>query len=419
MKILRPLYLLPVVLIVVALVAAGCDSLSAAIGGQAEPTAAPIVDLGPETVSVTGEVVPSQDTTLSFLTGGQMVDLMVEVGDQVSAGDVIARLDTTILDAEVVKAEAGLAVAQANLAQVKIGPRPQQIDEQQSNTTASNAQVAVTAAQRDQLATSITQETLLQAEAAVRQAKNQLDAANTQLRYLQQAELDKEGYDNPYTDFPMTRQEIDRLKSWLPDAEENQAAAQAAYNSAVDRLEQLRSGANEDDLRAAQAEVWAAAADYQASQANLADLQNGPKEEDIAVAEAGVEQAQAALDQAKLARSRAELVAPFDGTISEVYVRADEYVSPGQPIALVANLDGLRIETTDLNEIDVAQIGVGSTATITFDALPDVEINGTVVRIDPKSTEGAGVNYTAVIETDSLPAEVRWGMTAFVDIPIQ
>ena len=84
MKTLRPLYLLPVVIIVVVL-AAGCDSLPA-IGGQPDPTAAPIVDTGPQTVSVTGEVVPTQDTTLSFLTGGQMVDLLVEVGDQVADG---------------------------------------------------------------------------------------------------------------------------------------------------------------------------------------------------------------------------------------------------------------------------------------------------------------------------------------------
>jgi len=277
----------------------------------------------------------------------------------------------------------------------------------------------VAVAQRDQLATSITEESIMQAEAAVHQTKIQLDAANTQLRYLQQAELDKEGYDNPYTGWPMTRQEIDQLKSWLPDAEENQAAAQAAYDSAVDRLEQLKNGANPDQLHAAQAEVWAAAADFEAAQANLADLQNQPRSQDIAVAEAGVEQAQAALEQAQLARSRAELTAPFSGTVSEVYVRASEYINAGQPIALLADLDGLRIETTDLNEIDVAQIHVGSTAIITFDALPDVEINGTVTRIDPKSSEGAGVNYTAVIETDSLPPNVRWGMTAFVDIPIE
>jgi multidrug resistance efflux pump len=49
-------------------------------------------------------------------------DLLVDVG-HACQGDVIARLDTSVLDAEVAKAEAGLALAQANLDQVKAGAR--------------------------------------------------------------------------------------------------------------------------------------------------------------------------------------------------------------------------------------------------------------------------------------------------------
>jgi HlyD family secretion protein len=417
MKTKRTGYLLPVLILLLAALVTGCDSLP--IGGQEEPTAAPIVNVGPETVSVTGEVMPAQESLLSFQSSGQMVELLVEVGDAVAAGDVIARLDTTLLDAEVAKAEAALSVAEANLVLAETGARPQEIDEASSNTAASNAQVAVTAAQRNQLATSVGDAAILQAEAAVHQAQVALDAASTQLRYVQQAELDKEGYENPYTDYPMTEQEINRIKGWETDANENYAIALAGYQQAVTRLEQLQNGANEDDLRAAQAEVWAAAADYQASQANLADLEAGPLAEDIAVAAARVEQAQAALEQAQLNQSRAVLEAPFGGTVSELYVRDAQYINPGEPVLLLSDLDTLRIETTDLNEIDVAQIAVGDEAIITFDALPDVEIQGTVLRIDPKSAEGAGVNYTAVIVADDLPADVRWGMTAFVDIPTE
>lgn len=417
MKTNRTRYLLPVLILLLAAFVTGCDSLP--LGGQDEPTAAPIINVGPETVSVTGEVVPAKEAVLSFQTGGQMVELQVDVGDEIAAGDVIARLDTTLLDAEVAKAEAALSVAEANLVMAQTGPRPQEIDEATSNTTASNAQVAVAAAQRNQLATSVDESTIMQAEAAVHQAQNQLDAASTQLRYVQQAELDKEGYENPFTDYPMTEQEINRIKSWEADANENYNIALAAYQQAVARLEQLKNGANADNLRAAQAEVWAAAADFQASQANLANLEAGPLEEDVAVAEARVVQARAALEQARLNQSRAVLEAPFGGTVSELYVRDAQHINPGEPVLLLSDLSTLRIETTDLNEIDVAQIAAGDSAIITFDALPDVELDGTVLRIDPKSAEGAGVNYTAVIVADALPAEVRWGMTAFVDIPIE
>ena len=79
----------------------------------------------------------------------------------------------------------------------------------------------------------------------------------------------------------------------------------------------------------------------------------------------------------------------------------------------------LRVETTDLNEIDVAQLKIGDTAIVTFDALPDVVIDGTVTRIAPKDSEGSGVNYPVVIELAEIPNGLRWGMTAFVDVEIE
>ena len=44
------------------------------------------------------------------------------------------------------------------------------------------------------------------------------------------------------------------------------------------------------------------------------------------------------------------------------------------------------------------------------------KVSGKVARIDPKAKEGAGVNYTAVIQLDQIPEALRWGMTANADI---
>jgi multidrug efflux pump subunit AcrA (membrane-fusion protein) len=84
----------------------------------------------------------------------------------------------------------------------------------------------------------------------------------------------------------------------------------------------------------------------------------------------------------------------------------------------LGDLDHLRIETTDLNEIDVAQVEVGDRATVTFDALPGVAVEGKVVSIAPKASEGSGVNYTVIVEIAEIPKNLKWGMTAFVDIQI-
>ena len=98
--------------------------------------------------------------------------------------------------------------------------------------------------------------------------------------------------------------------------------------------------------------------------------------------------------------------------------RVGEWLMPGMPVIELGNLEGLRVETTDLNEIDAARIQLDDSVIVTFDALPGVTVGGTVQRIAYKSAEGSGVNYTAVILLDEIPEGLRWGMTAFVDIEV-
>ena len=108
--------------------------------------------------------------------------------------------------------------------------------------------------------------------------------------------------------------------------------------------------------------------------------------------------------------------APFDGVVSQVFINQSEWVAPGSPVLLVADLGNLQVETTDLGEIDVAKVSVGDRAVVTFDALPDLSLEGRVVSIAPKADEGPGVNFPVLLELNEIPASLRWGMTAFVDI---
>jgi multidrug resistance efflux pump len=145
---------------------------------------------------------------------------------------------------------------------------------------------------------------------------------------------------------------------------------------------------------------------------------SGPDPEDVALAEARIDNAQAQLTAAEAALDDLLLLAPIPGTVTELSVKLGEWIAPGQPLLQLADLSELHIETTDLNEIDVARVNIGDTALVTFDALPDAVLNGKVTRIAPKASAGAGVNYTVWIELDEIPDALRWGMTAFVDIEV-
>jgi HlyD family secretion protein len=89
------------------------------------------------------------------------------------------------------------------------------------------------------------------------------------------------------------------------------------------------------------------------------------------------------------------------------------------PVVALGDLSSLRVETTDLRETDVGRIAVGQEVDITFDALPDTLLKGHVVYISPKaSSEQGGVNYTTIIEFDEFDPQLRWGMTAYVNITV-
>ena len=112
--------------------------------------------------------------------------------------------------------------------------------------------------------------------------------------------------------------------------------------------------------------------------------------------------------------------APFAGVVGTVYLRPGESVVPGTPVLVVGDASALRVETTDLNEVDATQVGVGSPVTLSFDALPGSAIAGEIVRLAPMASSGqGGTNFTAVIDMTNPPETLRWGMTAFVDIEVE
>jgi len=196
----------------------------------------------------------------------------------------------------------------------------------------------------------------------------------------------------------------------------NLHAADQAVAAAQARLDALV-GSVQDRERTVSSAVWAAAAQRNVAQAQLALLEAGPRAEEVAVAEAAVEQALVTRDSTQVALDRCQIHAPFDGTIGAVNVRLGEFASVGQALVTLGDLNTLRIETTDLDEIDVAQVAQGQEVAVTLDALPDRTFVGHVVRISPMSEPGAGgVNYTTYVELSETVPEMRWGMTAFVDI---
>jgi HlyD family secretion protein len=157
--------------------------------------------------------------------------------------------------------------------------------------------------------------------------------------------------------------------------------------------------------------------DYTAAKARLDTLQKPPRAADIAAADADIASAQADLDRAKAALADMELHAPFAGTISTVDINPGEEVTAGTEIIRLADFSAWEIQTTDLTEINIVRVSVGNTATLSFDAIPDLALTGKVSRIKSLGENRQGdIVYTVTVLPDKMDDRLRWNMTAKVSI---
>ena len=362
----------------------GCSGFGAA---PPEATPPPAEDIA-RVVSATGVVVPSRWATLGFEMSGRVERVMVEPGDQVEEGEPLIELDSTDLEYAVRQAQAALATSQANLALAKAGARSEEI-------AALEAQLAAAKAELARLLAGAQPEEIALAQAQLQQTAT--DLAHAQNRYDRWRWVGEEpGGGGTEEDLRYQRD-----------------AAAAANAAAQAQLDLVTAEPSEEEIATAQALVDQA-------QAQLDLLRAGARPEEIAVAQAQVAQAEATLAQAQSALEKAELRAPFRSIIGEIRVREGETVNAGVGLLTLGDLDDLRVETTDLNEIDIPLVKVGQEVKIEFDALPERAIQGRVTRIaSMASLEEGGTNYTVIIELEDRDPDLRWGMTAFVDILVE
>ena len=365
----------------------------------------------------------------------------------------IAQAEEAVRAAEAARdaARAQLEGAQAELRRLANGARPGEITQAeeavrsaQAARDTAQAQLEGAQAELKRLLVGAREEeveaaaaTLMKAEAALRQAQAEYDkvawagdVGNTpQALALESATLD---YDVTRANYDALLngarpEEIEAAQASVAAATANVTQAEAGVGSAQAALDLLREGASLEQIAVAEAAVAQAEANLAqaesgvgSAQAALDLLREGATPEQIEAAQAAVAQAEANLAAAQTALDQTVLVAPFDGTVSEVLARVGEQVNPMQavqPVIVLGDLSTMQVETTDLRETDVGRIAVGQEVDITFDALPDAVLRGHVVRISPKaSSEQGGVNYTTIIEFDEFDPRLRWGMTAYVNI---
>lgn len=380
-------------------------------GGEATPLP-PIAATGD--VVADAVVVPARRAELAFARGGSVARVSVAEGDAVKAGQELVRLDGADEAAAVLQAEADLAAAEAELAALEAGPTDAVLAAAEAGLEAAraNARSAGGAASG--------------ARAALERVVN--GATNQEVAMARRGIL---GAENVLWGAQARRDSIcgDAKKKRVPQAECDAAEAEIGrlyeeLQVAKLRFDQLLVGARPEDVAAARGDLGQAGGRYEAAQADvrraeaeLARVREGAGDEAREAARARVDQALARLEAARVAMDRTVLAAPFAGIVASVDARAGELLPLGAVAVRVADTSAWQLVTDDLTELGIVGVAVGDPVEIAVDALPDLELPGTVARIGGFGQDRLGdVVYEVEIAPDVHEPRLRWGMSASVVI---
>jgi HlyD family secretion protein len=393
------------------------------------------VDQIAATVNAAGATEPEALVTLSFRSAGTIQTVNFIRGQHVSAGDVLATLDSGELSLAVQQAQDTVDIQELTLQQALTSePSPATLAAAQADIDAAEANVTIAAANVSAAEASLAQAQAQRAQllagataGQIAAAQSQVTSANTQLTIAQDA------YDQVTTCREVTLPSGERQQVCpglgLPEeqARANLEAAKAALAAADANLADVQAGPRPADLQAAdaaiaaaQAQVNSAQGNVQVAQANLARaqaaydrLQEGPTETDIAILQAQVDSAGTNLQLAQLRLDQAMIVAPIDGRIANLQIKKGEQATPGAPAVTLIDEGAYHIEV-NVDEIDIERVELGQPVEVTLDALPDTVLDGVIADVAPTAvTSGAGVvTYLVTINIDAAGIALRPGMTA-------
>ncbi len=366
-------------------------------------------------ITASGVVQPVRRVNLSPKTQGRLAELYVEQGDRVEAGQIIARMESQDIEAQLLQAQARVARAQANLQKLETGSRPEEI-------SAARARLNQTRARLAELEAGSRAEEIAQARARLEEARARLadadsgslqdEIAQAQARIaandaeLELAQQRVQRYEALRAEGAVAQDQLEvyyrdqrRLTALGDEAQQRLEQLRQSQTSQVQRLQatveqerqalrQLENGARPEEIARVRAEVAEA-------QSQLNERLNGTRVEEIAAAEAEVAEAQGQVRFYKTQLEDAAVRAPFAGIITQRYAVEGAFVTPATSasdatsatstsiVALAKDIEVL----AKIPEADIGQIKPNQPVEIVADAYPNQVFQGRVHLIAPEAVK--------------------------------
>ncbi len=401
-------------------------------------------------VSVTGTVKPAQSVDLAFEKSGRISSILVDVGDNVLRGQLLAKLDNSDLVAQVMQSKASLSSEELKLKTLLDGARPEEIK---------NKELALDSA-KEKLegyyidAINVVEDAFAKTNDAAKNKTDKMfdndDSVSPQLTY---STADSQAKSDAQSNRLRSKIVLEEWTAEINNVKENYSenAVMLLLNNSKNRMNVvLTLLANIQDTLTSSIDLSQANADtYKTSistartnvitsmtnvdnqiqlineqsisvnsaQNDLDLLKAGTREEDIDSQRAKVDYAEGQVLYSQAQLGKTLIYAPFSGIITKIPAEENNVVSANEPIVSVIGEGNYQIEA-NITESDIGKIRVGETAKITLDAYSnDVVFDAEVVKIDIGATIIEGVaTYKTTLEFTNEDERILPGLTANVDI---
>jgi multidrug resistance efflux pump len=397
-------------------------------------------------IVVTG-TIQAKEIPVASKVGGRLCKVLVQEGQMVAAGQVLVEFDVPELEARRKQLCAQVSQDEAQLLELKNGPRLAEI----GKAKAAEMQLL---ANWQMLQNGYRQEDVNKARSLRKEAERNLALLVTGYRkeeitqsqeLMEQAKAHLDFAEKDFARYKLLASQGAVSTRDADDADTKMASARDLYQAAQANYQKMKAGPRLDEIRAARERLNVASAQesmmvrgprpeeiemakqqYLQAKHGRILLEQGTRYEQINRAEAKLQQAKAVLSELDAQLKDKTVVAPCNAEVSVMDLHAGEIIPANKTVATLTRLDTIWTRVY-LPERELARVRIGQEVTVKVDAYRKRSFKGKIVQIPgvaeftPRNVqtpeERSAQVFGLKINIDNAEFILRGGMNAEVTLP--
>jgi multidrug efflux pump subunit AcrA (membrane-fusion protein) len=377
-----------------------------------------------QSIGMAGNLTPVNEADLNFASAGTVQNLYVQVGQTVAVGASLASLDSTLLSAQLLQAQATLSSAQAKLSQDQAGPTGQSLTSAQNSVGSAlvamnNAQTSLADTQAiNAQAVAVAQAPVTAAQGPVTSDQALVAQDNTTLAADKTTMATDCALAGPPPSCATDTSTVATDQTKLTTDQAKLTTDQAVLTSAQTTLAAATAKAQQSNDQAA-AQLASMQQQYSAAKSSLSAQQTSTTPQTIQMDDAQISIDQVNVNSVQHQLDGATLTSPIPGIVSQVNIKVGQSVAGGgATYAIVIFSPGSYDLTGTVSDSQVNLVAVGQSVQVT-PAGSTQALLGKITLISPAATVSSGIaTFAVTAQLTDTSNSIRPGISASATIVI-